>query len=111
MNIPAFVSGVGVWTLLEYAMHRFLLHGPWRKLHLPHHREPEGGYDWKPTLLAGLLAGYVAYSYLHSGLHHNAGPKGLREEHSAHHDHLTCNFGVTTTFWDRVFKSQCVPAS
>jgi hypothetical protein len=43
------VAGVLVWTLLEYLMHRFLLHSPpardglmigLERLHLGHHREP-----------------------------------------------------------------------
>ena len=86
--------------------HRFLLHGPWHKFHIPHHRNPHDNYDWKPPLLAGLLAGYITYSYLHAGLHRHTGLKFLKTHHTFHHAHPQYNFGVTTTFWDRLFRTQ-----
>ena len=104
MNLTSLAAGLGAWSLLEYTLHRFVLHGPLLQLHLPHHRHPTGqGFDWKPSFVAGLLTGYVAYSYLHARLHHGAGFGKLKEFHDLHHDQPNRNFGVTQSFWDRVF--------
>ncbi len=61
-------------------------------------------------LFAGLLIGYLIYDYTHYYLHH-AVPKSdfgkrLREQHMRHHfqDHRY-GFGVSTTFWDAVFRT------
>lgn len=37
------VLGLVVWTLLEYLIHRFVLHGldPFRRWHAAHHQRPE----------------------------------------------------------------------
>ena len=57
MNKGAFLTGLGVWSFLEYATHRFLLHGPLLRLHLPHHQRPHAEtFDWKPSIIGGILA-------------------------------------------------------
>ena len=104
MNKGAFLTGLGVWSFLEYATHRFLLHGPLLRLHLAHHQRPQAGtFDWKPSILAGIVAGYVVYSYIHSCLHQGIKLGKLRELHVQHHQRPDRNFGVTTLLWDRVF--------
>lgn len=106
MNIGAFAGGIGIWSFLEYATHRFLLHGPLLRLHLPHHAKPTGqAFDWKPSIIAGVLAGYVVYSYVHCKLHEGSKFGKLKDWHDIHHELPDRNFGVTTLFWDRVFRT------
>lgn len=90
------VAGLALWTLLEYLLHRFVLHGlaPFSHWHAQHHRQPRaciGAPPWLslplfglllglPTLwlagrwvavalLLGVLGGYLAYALLHQALH------------------------------------------
>lgn len=84
------------WTLLEYLLHRFVLHGlpPFKRWHAEHHRRPTALIA-APTLLTasifstllvlpavwllgawpaaalscGLLSGYLAYGLTHHALH------------------------------------------
>jgi sterol desaturase/sphingolipid hydroxylase (fatty acid hydroxylase superfamily) len=89
--------GWAVWTLLEYTVHRFVLHGvpPFSRWHLAHHDRPTalicaptvlsvgliaGGFflplawGWGVTvatsLTLGLTVGYLAYAVLHHATHH-----------------------------------------
>ena len=89
--------GAAAWTLLEYAIHRFVLHGlrPFSDWHAEHHRRPSalicaptllsaaliGGLVVLPAFLwvgplragaltLGVLAGYLAYSTMHHAAHH-----------------------------------------
>lgn len=61
-------------------------------------------------LVAGSLLGYVIYSIVHDSTHHLPMnfplAKQLKRHHLRHHyfDNNK-NFGVTTTLWDRVFKT------
>lgn len=90
------LAGLALWTLLEYLLHRFVLHGiePFRTWHLQHHLRPEEpmrtpllfsgllllalvfapmlaiSNQWLATGLAlGLLAGHVAQEIAHHALH------------------------------------------
>lgn len=61
---------------------------------------------------AGTMLGYFWYAVMHFGIHHwNARPGTyffrLRQDHAFHH-HFddTGNFGVTTGFWDHVFRTK-----
>ncbi len=91
------LAGLVAWTLIEYALHRFVLHGlqPFRRWHEEHHRRP-AAWICTPTLLSatliallvflpalllgdlwqacaltlGLLAGYLVYAVLHHATHH-----------------------------------------
>ncbi len=49
-------AGVAAWTLLEYLLHRFVLHGlsPFRDWHAEHHSRP-GARISAPTLLTACL--------------------------------------------------------
>lgn len=89
--------GAVLWTLLEYLIHRFVLHGldPFRQWHGSHHRRPQalictptlvsalafGGLVllpslwWLPAPLGlalslGVLAGAFVYSLTHHAIHH-----------------------------------------
>ena len=91
------VVGAATWTLIEYALHRFVLHGlePFRSWHAEHHDRPTALIG-APTLLStsliallvflpellaagfwralaltlGLTAGYFAYALTHHATHH-----------------------------------------
>ncbi len=90
------VAGVLGWTLLEYLLHRFVLHGlpPFKRWHAEHHRRPTALIA-APTLLTatlfatllmppavwwlgvgpaaalsfGLLSGYLGYGLIHHAIH------------------------------------------
>ena len=58
---------------------------------------------------AGVVTGYVGYSFVHHVLHHWHPPHGsylytVKRRHALHHHNdVEGNFGVTTLFWDHVF--------
>lgn len=90
-------AGAIAWTVLEYAIHRFVLHGlhPFSDWHAEHHRRPSA-LIYAPTLVSatliaglvllpalvwmgplrggaltlGVLGGYLAYSMMHHAAHH-----------------------------------------
>jgi cyclopropane-fatty-acyl-phospholipid synthase len=91
------VAGAVAWTLVEYAVHRFVLHGlqPFRSWHTRHHDRPQAliaaptllsaalitALVFVPALLAvggwramalslGLTTGYLAYGLTHHATHH-----------------------------------------
>lgn len=106
------------WTLIEYALHRFVLHGvqPFRRWHSEHHERPTAlicaptilsatlivllvflpamllGDRWHACALTlGLLIGYLSYAAAHHAIHHwPANNKWLRNRKRAHalHHHL-----------------------
>jgi sterol desaturase/sphingolipid hydroxylase (fatty acid hydroxylase superfamily) len=131
-----FVAGFITWTLLEYLIHRFVFHRlPYvRDLHLAHHEEPQSligtpfwlslggyvivvfaplwwaiGFPLASALVAGLLTGYLWYSFVHHVLHHWPIERSswfyqAKLRHCLHHYRDNeGNFGVTTGVWDRVF--------
>ena len=135
--------GLGSWTGVEYALHRFVLHGlrPFSGWHAQHHARPTA-LICTPTLLSallitafvfipawlltglwracaltlGVLIGYLAYTVTHHATHHwRADGAWLRQRkrwHALHHHHVdrpVC-YGVTSSFWDRVFGSTPEPA-
>ncbi|MCX7114940.1 MAG: sterol desaturase family protein [Gammaproteobacteria bacterium] len=59
----------------------------------------------------GFIVGYVFYEYSHYVMHHHPHQhvyfKKMRKHHFLHHFKDTrMNFGVTTTFWDQVFRTK-----
>ena len=94
--VASALMGLVGWTLLEYVLHRWLLHRvpPFRRLHEAHHARPSdliGTPTWLSAplfavawaLLAhelsrsaaggaavGLMLGYLAYCLLHDAVHH-----------------------------------------
>jgi len=128
-------SGVVAWTLIEYALHRFVLHGlePFRGWHARHHARPMAlmsiptlmsaslvaalvflptleiaGYWPALALTLGTSAGYLAYALTHHATHHwrARGPWMARRKrwHALHHHAGGC-YGVSCSFWDRLFGS------
>jgi hypothetical protein len=93
----AMLLGIGLWTLAEYALHRFVLHGvqPFKRWHSEHHLRP-AALICAPTILSGalivtlvllpawalvgkwlasaltlgVLLGYLAYATTHHAVHH-----------------------------------------
>ena len=136
--LAAVLCGLIAWSLLEYLLHRFLLHGmaPFRDWHARHHDRPAAligtptvfsaaliaAFVFLPALsllgawpaaafTLGVLAGYLAYASTHHALHHwRAESAWLRQRklgHARHHhpaERPGC-YGVTTAFWDHVFRS------
>jgi sterol desaturase/sphingolipid hydroxylase (fatty acid hydroxylase superfamily) len=129
----ACVVGWCTWSLFEYVLHRFFLHGPYRRLHAVHHGCPAehqsipgavsiglhgsagllalaiGGPEWGAGGFVGLSAGFLAYLVAHDAFHRR--PDSLisralphaRRRHEAHHRGLNANFGIVFVVWDRVF--------
>lgn len=90
-------AGGALWTLVEYGLHRFVLHGlqPFQGWHTDHHRRPAARIG-TPTLVSaagfaalvfapawallgawpgcaltlGMLLGYLAFAAIHHAAHH-----------------------------------------
>ncbi len=117
-----FVIGLAAWTLAEYLLHRFVLHGwPYfAKFHQAHHDEPRALIA-SPTLFsmgiftviaylpaalligpwlalpwfAGFLSGYVAFGAVHESVHHTEGQSPLIRHFKllhARHHHGSDNY-------------------
>jgi sterol desaturase/sphingolipid hydroxylase (fatty acid hydroxylase superfamily) len=93
--LASFMIGVGLWTLLEYGIHRWLYHSVefFIRLHAAHHKEPHAYVGAPPFvgialiffliyvpvglfslivasgLTTGVLAGYLAYQLVHHATH------------------------------------------
>ena len=104
--------GLLLWTALEYALHRWVLHGlqPFARWHAEHHARPRA-LIFAPTLLSasllsglvflpalwlagawpaaelmlGVLAGYLAYMVVHHADHHWHGGGRWRVQHRRRH--------------------------
>jgi len=138
----AIIVGFALWTLVEYLLHRLVLHHlRWVKdQHDVHHNDQMalvGTPTWfsmlvflafvtMPALIvstpevaaaftAGMMLGYLWYVTAHYGIHHWPSKSvgyfvRLKRRHALHHhfDDLG-NFGVTSGFWDRVFRTNLAP--
>ena len=131
----AFAGGVFCWTFIEYYVHRFLMHAKddyHKSDHFLHHTNPiviftsqlkRIAYSFIAILFtttsilfsnylllpAGIMTGFALYINMHRILHSTWAAKwfgGLQKFHMQHHLTLSekC-FGVTTTFWDRLFNT------
>jgi sterol desaturase/sphingolipid hydroxylase (fatty acid hydroxylase superfamily) len=106
------LGGYGLWSLLEYTLHRFVLHGmqPFRGMHELHHMRP-GARIGTPTVVSaplfallvfaptwalaglwpacalslGVLAGYLAYAVTHHLCHHGQAHSAWRTRHQRWH--------------------------
>jgi cyclopropane-fatty-acyl-phospholipid synthase len=96
------IIGLVLWSALEYALHRFVLHGinPFARWHREHHRRPTARVG-TPTVLSaslltgvvllpawwllgslpasalslGLFTGYLGYALTHHAVHHGLSRK------------------------------------
>lgn len=129
--------GFIAWGVVEYAVHRWLLHGPSsiaRRTHAQHHVDGAALISAPAFLsmavasalcaflmlflragtavlvVSGLYAGYNYYALLHHLLHHRRamlvsvpGLTRLERAHRTHHKRFVVNYGVSTTWCDRLF--------
>ena len=120
-NAALFAVGFVAWTLAEYVVHRFVLHGLVPTRHALHHANPDTSVItifWQiwicfalvyftagGAFLAGALVAYAWYLFVHHCAHH--GPDRLLllllKHHRSHHQFATKNYGVSTTLWDHLF--------
>jgi sterol desaturase/sphingolipid hydroxylase (fatty acid hydroxylase superfamily) len=112
------LAGLLGWTLIEYVLHRFVLHGlqPFRAWHEAHHDRPMalicaptlfsaalivvlvfmpawaiGGVLCACSITLGVLAGYLAYAITHHAAHHWRAASGWlvgRKRWHAQHHHV-----------------------
>lgn len=127
-----FVLGLLFWTFYEYATHRWLLHGfPfWQDVHKLHHdnqRDYVAMPPWATLTLymsmwlifgfrassfaVGFSCGYVIYAALHTAFHYRTTRPGdwlfnLHRRHSLHHIFEQSNFGVSVSWWDKLFGTE-----
>ena len=115
------VGGVVTLTLVEYVVHRFVLHGFAPIEHRLHHANPDGAVltiFWQiwicfalvyliagGAFIAGALIAYAWYLFVHHRAHHGPDklPLPLLKHHQSHHRFANRNYGVSTTLWDHVF--------
>lgn len=141
-------SGIAVWSLTEYIMHRYVFHftphNHWQDeihfiFHGVHHDFPKDSLRLVmppsvsiplaalfyllfksifPALqmyafFPGFLLGYLYYDMMHYAMHHYTFKtpylKKVQQHHMLHHyqDEYK-DFGVTSDFWDRIFKSESI---
>lgn len=65
---------------------------------------------WEATAITlGIIIGYLGYMWVHHVVHHwrtdNAWIRQRKRRHAIHHMKPTCEFGVTTSVWDHIFRS------
>lgn len=117
-NVALALGGLLSWSAIEYALHRFVLHGlrPFSRWHAEHHLRPTAlicsptilsailvvmlvylpalalGGIWRACALTlGVLTGYLAYSITHHATHHwHAENAWLKERKRWHalHHHI-----------------------
>jgi sterol desaturase/sphingolipid hydroxylase (fatty acid hydroxylase superfamily) len=68
------------------------------------------GVEDGSAIFAGLLLGYLAFISVHYAVHRwpigpNSWLYSAKLRHLIHHRFESCNYGVTTIFWDIVFRT------
>ena len=122
-TITFVILGIAGWTLIEYALHRFILHSlqPFIRWHAMHHRRPKA-LIFAPTILSaalfftliflpalllgdlwhasaltlGVIIGYLFYTIIHHAIHHwHANNNWLKERKRCHalHHHYNKLYG------------------
>lgn len=80
-----------------------ILYGIYRGLALAFHPGATG------VVMAGTWFGYIGYCLLHHGSHHwamrNSYLRRVKKLHQLHHVYPDTNWGFTTSFWDRLFRT------
>lgn len=129
-----FVAAFAGGSLVEYGLHRLMHAGFMRKTflgraHAAHHLTQTAQTWWRegidytlialPYGLVGLFAGWpfgvawllgsISYAFVAGFVHANSHESPCREtpgsHHSIHHHFPRKNYGITTSLWDRVFRS------
>lgn len=133
--LAEFAAGWVAWTFYEYALHRWGLHElPFlRDMHDLHHRNQKDYIAVPPwatlaiyagfwlifgmrssAFMVGFSVGYIVYAAMHTAFHHALVGKGewlypMKQRHVAHHRDGTVCYGVTISFWDRLFGTESKP--
>ena len=136
MGIMYFLVGLGSWIILEYFMHRFVLH-KFGSAHQYHHENPKDIKDlfvsWKYVAAVsvglcglallvlspiqvmlfylGVVLGYSVYELIHYRVHHckvkTKLMKYLRKHHLRHHyANEDTNFSVVFPPLDALFRTK-----
>jgi sterol desaturase/sphingolipid hydroxylase (fatty acid hydroxylase superfamily) len=68
------------------------------------------GVEDGSAIFAGLLSGYLAFIFIHYAVHRwpiepNSWLYTAKLRHLTHHRFENCNYGVTTIFWDIIFRT------
>jgi sterol desaturase/sphingolipid hydroxylase (fatty acid hydroxylase superfamily) len=132
-----YAAGLVAWTFIEYWMHRVAFHRFYRAEHRLHHIRPSDWIGVSPFLTAaaflllwlalvqitngigrggfafvGFVTGYYIYITIHYMIHHTGTQiiARLRAAHESHHQGVDGNYGISTAFWDHVFRTYRVPA-
>ncbi len=68
------------------------------------------GLEGGSAIFAGLLAGYLIFITVHYAVHRwaiepHSWLYSAKLRHLVHHRFEHCNYGVTTSFWDVVFRT------
>lgn len=101
--VAGFAGGLALWSLVEYLIHRFALHGVryFAAMHDMHHADPRAlvgsplwlslgamcagsllplwlliGLGTACTVTAGVMLGYIYFSLLHHVVHHRSARRG-----------------------------------
>jgi cyclopropane-fatty-acyl-phospholipid synthase len=122
------------YVLHRFVLHGF---EPFRSMHAEHHDRPHALIGiptllsaalfaalvfapavammdfWKGTgLTLGVVTGYLAYGGIHHAAHHwrpsTHWLNRRKQLHAIHHRVRNCHYGVTTSLWDWVFRSNSV---
>jgi len=132
-----FAAGFMSWTLIEYFLHRCIMHGlqPYKSWHEEHHRRPKAlivtpfamsastalvivvlALWLAPTIAAGLsyslgmLIGYCLFTGTHHAVHHfrvrSSWFLWQKRRHAIYHAYPECNYGVSSAFWDVIFRTR-----
>jgi 4-hydroxysphinganine ceramide fatty acyl 2-hydroxylase len=125
IQLLCIIVGIVFWTFIEYATHRWILHGPLKAYHQLHHLNPRARsrVPWwlaipilfivslaSVWIALGILVTWIFSSFLHTIFHHkrlkNKYFKELQKAHITHHRFNYYNYGVMVTFWDRLFHTR-----
>jgi sterol desaturase/sphingolipid hydroxylase (fatty acid hydroxylase superfamily) len=127
-NLFLFFLFWGVWTLVEYLFHRFILHRKYFTKYI-HDNKHHTNVKFKPSeipffivsltliffafipnfqpALLGFSVGMLVYVSLHKLSHQRSKIKYLKSHHQFHHVvSPKFNFGISTDFWDIVFGTK-----
>jgi sterol desaturase/sphingolipid hydroxylase (fatty acid hydroxylase superfamily) len=116
----------------RFVFHRYSLGRRLHQLHHDHPNDPDAersslstplialpigflliviaGVENGSAIFAGLLLGYLAFIVVHYAVHRSTVEPNLwlytaKMRHLTHHRFENCNYGVTTLFWDIVFRT------
>lgn len=138
IHLAYFASGVVTYPFVEYAVHRWILHGPWDaftawRIHGAHHHDPDDPRFFKvpgkvsagvaaisflalpPGVVIGWLVGFYVFGVVHAGCHGQgplAGrlPRSVVGHHAAHHARSDrIAYAVSVPFVDRIFGTRRAP--